>query len=211
MTAPRESAARKRATSSVALGFRAHTGWAVMVAMAGPLSSPRVAHRCRIELGGSGVPRFVYHAAREAGLAKAPRIVRLARTTACRAATRAMREAVAGLDAGGLKVVAGGLLTGSMRVPKALDAILASHPLLHAAEGELFRDALIAGCKACGIRLRGVPERELWTRAEQLLGLKRAVLQRRLDELGRVAGRPWAQDQKLAALTAWLALDPADR
>lgn len=182
-----------------------------MVAMTGPPSSPRVAHRCRIELGGPGVPRFVYHAAQEAGLAQAPRIVRLARTTASRAAGQAMREGIARLKADGFKVAAGGVLTGSMRVPKALDAILASHPLLHAAEGELFREALIAGCKACGIRLRGVPERELWVRAEQYLGLKPAVLQRRLDELGRVAGRPWAQDQKLAALTAWLALNPAGR
>jgi hypothetical protein len=206
MTGRRKSAARKPAASPAALGFRSHTGWAVMVAMTGPPSSPRVAYRCRIELGGPGVPRFVYHAAQEAGLAKAPRIVRLAQTTAGRAATQAMREAIAKLEADGLMVVAGGVLTGSMRVPKALDAILASHPLLHAAEGELFREALVTGCKAGGIRLRDVPERELWTRAEQRLGLKRAVLQRRLVEFGGAAGRPWAQDQKLAALTAWLAL-----
>ncbi len=202
----RFSAGKRAVASNVVLGFRAHTGWAVLVAVAGPPAAPSVAYRCRIDLGGSDVPRFVYHAAQEAGLAKAPRIIRLAEARACAAATRATREAFAHVESQGYRVVAGAVLLGSTRVPPALDIILASHPLIHAAEGHLFRSALTAGCETCGIKVHGVPERELWTRAEQNLGLKRTALRKRLDELGRVAGRPWAQDQKLAALAAWLAL-----
>ncbi len=37
------------------------------------------------------------------------------------------------------------------------------------------------------------------------------ALRRRLVELGRDAGKPWAQDQKESALVAWLALASRSR
>jgi hypothetical protein len=51
-----------------------------------------------------------------------------------------------------------------------------------------------------------VPERDLHDRAAAALGIPLAELGRRLVDLGRTCGPPWAHDQKSAALVAWLAL-----
>jgi hypothetical protein len=56
----------------------------------------------------------------------------------------------------------------------------------------------------------GVPERDLEDRAAATLGLPVPELRRRVAELGRAGGPPWAQDQRSAALVAWLALTAAD-
>jgi hypothetical protein len=42
--------------------------------------------------------------------------------------------------------------------------------------------------------------------AQQALGSERGELLRRLAELGRPLGPPWSQDEKFAALAAWLAI-----
>jgi len=70
----------------------------------------------------------------------------------------------------------------------------------------LYRDILMAACDAHGLRVVGVPERDVWHRTASALGLDVAVVQQRVVELGRQFGPPWAQDQKLAAAAAWLAL-----
>jgi hypothetical protein len=206
MTRSAESSIRKGSTRGAALGFRAHTGWAVLVALGGPLTSPTVLHRSRIELGDPHVPRFVYHEARDAPPSKAPQLVRRAKDVACAAATTAIRQVVEGLSSDGWQIVGGNVLTSTARLPAALEAILASHALIHAAEGELFRGALLEGCSAGHIRAGTVPERELWTHSENVLGLDPAALQDRLKAMGQVAGRPWGMDQKLAAVAAWMAL-----
>src|SRR2546428_14069838 len=61
----------------VALGRRAHTGWAALVAVAGGVARPDVLLRCRVELGDpSGrVRRNVYQAARGLKPAAAARLV----------------------------------------------------------------------------------------------------------------------------------------
>ena len=80
---------------------------------------------------------------------------------------------------------------------------------MHAAEGELYRDVLVHALQACGLPVTGVPERDLWDRAATVLSLPTAELRQRVAELGRPCGPPWAQDQKLAAVAAWLALAAA--
>jgi hypothetical protein len=39
-----------------------------------------------------------------------------------------------------------------------------------------------------------------------VLGVAHEELRNRIDQLRREVGPPWAQDQKLAALAAWIAL-----
>lgn len=87
-----------------------------------------------------------------------------------------------------------------------LEGILASHALIHTADGELFRNALVHGCERCRLRVAKIKEREIPDRALEMLHLDAAVLPRTLSELGRGLGPPWSQDEKLAALAAWLTL-----
>jgi hypothetical protein len=65
---------------------------------------------------------------------------------------------------------------------------------------------LVNASAACAVPVTGVPERDLYDRAAATLQVPVADLRLRVADLGRACGPPWAQDQKSAALVAWLAL-----
>jgi hypothetical protein len=197
----------------VAIGLRAHSGWAALVAVAGTPRSPEVLARRRIELSdpafeGSKQP---YHAAEGKPLAKAAKIIDRCAADAGRLARLAFREVVAGLEASGHRVAGCGLLLASGRPLPALASILASHALIHTADGELFRDALAAAGEENGWTITRVKEKEAYAAAAAALRVPAEELQARLKELGRSLGPPWTQDQKLAAVAAWLALAASPR
>ena len=52
----------------------------------------------------------------------------------------------------------------------------------------------------------GVKEKELFERGAAQLRTKVTELERRVQEMGKSVGPPWTQDQKYAALVAWMAL-----
>src|SRR5512135_3139450 len=62
----------------VALGFRAHSGWAACVAVAGPVKSPQVVQRDRIGLADPSIapPFQPYHKAAEMPFKKAEEFIR---------------------------------------------------------------------------------------------------------------------------------------
>jgi hypothetical protein len=77
---------------------------------------------------------------------------------------------------------------------------------MHKAEGELFRDVLVAGAHACDLQLKTLPDKSALDDASRRLGLNRARLDARLAALGKSAGPPWGKDQKEAAAAALVAL-----
>jgi hypothetical protein len=87
-----------------------------------------------------------------------------------------------------------------------IESILRSHPLVHAAEGELFRRVFSGASAALGAQPRRVPAPALANNTAAALGLTSATLAARLAAMGNASGRPWAADQKEATLVAWLAL-----
>lgn len=191
-----------------ALGFRAHAGWASMVCVAGPARAPRIVGRWHIDLAGSTTPRTVqpYHAARKRPLSDAAGVVQRATDLARQLARDAIRRAVGELGSQGWTIVGCGLGIGSTRPASTLAVTLASHALVHAAEGLLFRDALAAGAVDCGLPVTAVPERDLHLRAATTFAISPSSLRKRLTELGQPIGAPWRDDEKLATLAAWLAL-----
>ncbi len=201
----------RAAGSQAALGFRAHSGWAALVAVAGPAPEPAAMLRRRVELSGL-TPRQPFHAAEGLPLAAAEDLVRRATDEASALAERAVRDALGELGASGHAPAAVGLLVAAGRPLPGLRQILASHALIHAAEGELFRDALRRASRSCGLALVEVRERELEGRAARSLGRASTRIQARLAEWGKALGSPWTQDEKRAALVAWVALsEPAGR
>ncbi len=198
-------------TTQAALGFRVHTGWAAAVAVAGPVSSPKVVDRRRLGLTESGDEQSAaaYHAASGLALPAAEKLIRQATEAARSKARAAMESMIAELRGSGYDVVGSGIVLGSGRLPSSLEAILRSHPLVHTAEGELFRQALIGASEACKLRVSGIPARELYARVASELGLAADQLRRQLVEAGQGAGKPWAQDQKEAMSVAWFALAAA--
>lgn len=192
----------------VAIGLRAHSGWAALVAVAGTPRSPEILLRRRIELSdpkfeGSKQP---YHLAEGEKLRKAEKIVGRCASDARRLAAGAFDEALAGLKKDKRPVIACGLLLASGRPLPGLEAILASHALIHTADGELFRDALAAAAKERKLPVTRLREKEIFSRAEEILSIPEKEIAQCLKEAGRLVGSPWTVDQKLAALAAFVAL-----
>ncbi|HSD26466.1 MAG TPA: hypothetical protein VLL75_04135, partial [Vicinamibacteria bacterium] len=173
-------ATRSRAAGSeAALGFRAHSGWAALVAVAGPPAEPAAVLRRRVELSGL-TPRQPFHAAEGHPFAEAEDLVCRATDEAAGLAERAVRDALGELRAKGHALVAAGLLAAAGRPLPGLREILASHALIHAAEGELFRDVLRRASRRCGLALVEVRERELEGRAARSLRRRAPDIQERL-------------------------------
>ena len=196
-----------------ALGFRAHTGWAAAVAvgLAGAAGPPRVIERRRVDLAEARdvEEAQVFHRAAEMALPAARALIDRARSDALRLARAGIEAACAEIGAAGHRVVALGVVLGGVGVPDELEAILKSHPLIHSAEGELYRAALMEAGEARGLSVTGVPARVLLEQGALVLGVDAEELRGQLVEMGRGIGKPWAQDQKESALVAWLALAAA--
>jgi hypothetical protein len=191
----------------VALGLRAHSGWAVLVALSGPVSEPHVVDRRRLELCDESFPRQPYHAALDLPPARAEALVGRSVSTAAKLACAAVRAAVETRRKDGQDVAGAGLLLSSSRpLPTELAKVLASHALIHSAEGEMYRDVLRDGCEKAGVEVAGFRERDLVASAGQRLELAPEAIQARLTALGKPLGPPWTQDEKLASLAAWLVL-----
>src|SRR5450759_1793463 len=194
--------------SRAAVGLRAHSGWAAAVTLGGEAKAPVLLDRRRLALADDATPRPVqpYHASEGLPLAKAERIVGHAVEEARRFGERDLRALAGDLLSLGHEVDCGAVLLGSGRALPALQRVLASHARIHAAEGEMFREALRHAGKRAGIPVLEVKEKELFLKAIEVLGISETKLKHRLGALGHAAGPPWAADQKRAALAAWIAL-----
>ncbi|OLB28225.1 MAG: hypothetical protein AUH13_20395 [Acidobacteria bacterium 13_2_20CM_58_27] len=190
------------------VGFRAHSGWAAMVAVSVEKGAPTVLARERIELVETFTYRFrqPYHTAEKLPLGEARKFVALVEVEAARLAHRAIHKLQSELERQGIQATSCSLLMASGKTLPNLEKILASHALIHAADGELFREALSSAAKRSGLATVKIRERRLLEIAEQALRTGPAALLRRLGELGRPFGAPWSQDEKFATLAAWLAL-----
>jgi hypothetical protein len=147
-----------------------------------------------------------FHAAESLEIAKAQALIDTCTESTRQLAREALKTAIGELRGKGFEVIGCGVILGSGRSLPGLKAILASHALLHTAEGEFYRQALVEAGEHCGLRVVGVKEREVYGLGAAQLRLSVDELQGRIADLGRGIGPPWTQDQKYAAVVAWLAM-----
>jgi hypothetical protein len=202
---------KSAAGQQTALGFRAHSGWTVAVAVARPLQKPVVLERRRIVTADAAIPgsKQPYHAAEPLALNEAESLIRKCGDSSARLAANAVSAFAADLAQQGRRVVGSAILFAAGRPLPDLAATLQSHALIHTAEGQFFREILVQASENCSLPVTRVREREVWDRAAAALSLSPAALQRLIAELGRSLGPPWRQDEKLASLAAWIALAEA--
>jgi hypothetical protein len=186
----------KRAT----IGVRAHSGWAALVAVAGKPGSVQVVDRRRIVIadargGGGNQP---YHFAEKLELRAAEKHLAGCAAVSERLALSAIGDVVKELK--GYEIAGAAILLASGRPLPSLPDILASHALIHTAEGEFFRRMVRQACERLGICVTGIRERELG---------EGSALQLEIARLGKTVGPPWTQDQKMAALAAMMVLSNA--
>ncbi len=194
-----------------ALGFRVHSGWAALVALSGSFPSPTILERRLIEIAD---PRFLgskqpFHAAERLKLPDAEKLIARCAESSKQLAGKNISSVLHHLSAQGCQVVACGLPVGSGRPLTTLAATLASHALIHTAEGEFFRDIIAECCANAGLKVLRIKEKELLYRAATDFALSATDLQAALSALGRALGPPWRQDEKYACLAASLALTSA--
>jgi hypothetical protein len=164
-----------------ALGFVARTGAAVAVAV----RPGEIAGKWDLALAPDGVERFVYHAAQGLGEG-AEAAVRDATRAIAKQAARSIDTLLAGLED---EIVGAAVVGKSLEMPAPLARILASHTLLHTAEGVLYRTVIVDALQDAGISCSLVTPDEL--------GAYRPAL----DGFGKVPP-PWRREHKDAALAA---------
>jgi hypothetical protein len=197
----------------VVLGFAPHSGWAALVVVGGSPARPEILERRRIEMADPKLQgsRQPYHEADGLELAEARRLLKRHADRAETLALAALRAVVRDLEARGHVAKEAVILQSSGRQGLPLESILASHALIHTADGDHFRSALAAAAGRLGLEASGVRERELVAQAETVLGSRGDALRDRVLALGKPLGPPWGADQKAATLAAWMALAERSR
>jgi hypothetical protein len=188
--------------------LKARTGRAVLVAIAGDLDEPHLVERSQLQLlpDGAFAP---YHAAEGLDREEARESVKRSIAAAHRLAADGIRDAARRCTEAGHQLCGCAVLVGAGMPEWSTEEILAVHVRMHHAEGELFRDVLVAGARACDLELTTLPEKSVLDSAAKMLGVSRARLDAGLARLGKSAGPPWGKDQKEAAAAALAALGEA--
>ena len=195
---------------TAAVGFRVHSGWLALVAVALEKGKPIVLARQRPHLVEtfSYTFRQPYHTAQTMSLGEAEAFLARQRLESRRLAAEALKAVQVDVGQQGYQVRRASLLTASGRPLPELAKILSAHSLIHTADGEFFRDAMFHACSSGRMSVSKIKERDLVAAASLRLRLGSATLGRFLSKLGKPLGAPWSQDEKYAALAAWLALRP---
>jgi hypothetical protein len=191
-----------------ALGFRHHTGWAIMLAIAGDPSNPQLVDRRRLNLMGSDLPREAYHVAAGLPAADGQRLVSEAMAGAELAARIEIARVKAELEEQGYQLRAAGLAADVRRLPP-LERILPVHILRHSAEGEMFRSALAEACSEAGLEVVNTSPKDISTLTASQSDMSEVALTDVLTRMGREAGPPWQRDHREATMAAMLALSTA--
>jgi hypothetical protein len=182
-----------------ALGFCCRTGSAAAVAVA---PGGGFAGRWAVDLSAPGTPVQLFHAAAGLPSAGLERFVQAGVDAVGVVAAARVRDLSDAL--GGDVVVA--VVTGDHPVPDdtPVARILAVHALMHGAEGQLYRDALLDAAAARGLAAHEVPRGP----AEQRLAGELAAA---VARIGAAAGRPWRKEQKLATVAALVAMSREEK
>ena len=193
---------------TAAIGLSAHSGWAAMVVLGGTAAAPNLLDRSRVTLIDDRDPdaKQPYHAVEFLCVEEATGRLDGYLGVATRMAHESMQAQSEKLQKHGIALKSVGILESSSRKNIALSSILASHALIHAAEGDHFRNALSAAAQRLRLEVCRLQARALEEHAMKCLRLPLKRLLDTVNGLGREIGPPWGADQKKAALLAWTLL-----
>lgn len=191
-----------------AIGVSVHSGWGAVVAMAGQRGQEEVLLRRRVviidsKIAGSTQP---YHYVVKKEIHAAETHLARCATESGRLAFETLARLTAELQDRGFLLKSAAILLSSARPLPDLEEILASHALIHTAEGEFFRQAFRSAFAKLKMPVTGIRTRDLDDSAAKAFGKSASAIQKRIDEMGRSLGAPWTKDEKTAALAAAIVL-----
>ena len=182
-----------------------------MVAIAGERGPEEVLLRRRVviidsKIAGSAQP---YHYVAKKEISAAEKHLTRCASISERLAFESLAQLSTELGNIGFTSKAAVVLLSSARPLPDLQAILSSHPLIHTAEGEFFRQAFRDAFDKLRIPTTGIRARDLDDAAAKAFGKAASAIQKRIDGMGRSLGAPWTKDEKTAALAAAIVLNRA--
>jgi hypothetical protein len=172
----------------VVLGISTRTGSAIIIALAGTRHRPGFAGRWDVRLIRPEMEREAYHAAADLTATEADELIKQTEQAAEAGGLAALHAAQASLAT--RAVVAVAVAVKAVSVPASTAQVLRSHAWMHAAEGVLYREAMLAAARKGG-----------WT-AHAVDAAVLTDLHQELTAIGRAAGRPWRRIEKDAAAAA---------
>ncbi len=177
-----------------AIGVRMHSGWGALVAVSNSAGTVEVIDRRRVTITASGTPgaNQPYHFAENLELPEAEKFLGICLAASKRLAFAAVQDVVGELRGRQYRVVGSAVLLARGRPLPPLSKILASHALIHAAEGEFFREAFSKACEGLDLSVTGFRERNLDECVQ--------------TTFGEAAGRMWQQISAPWSFS-WAALD----
>ena len=189
---------------SAAIGVSVHSGWGAVVAMVGQRGQEEVLLRRRMviidaKIAGSAQP---YHYVVKKEIHTAETHLARCATVSGHLAIEALTRISVELQDRGFLLNSAAILLSSARPLPDLEEILASHALIHTAEGEFFRQAFRGAFEHLKIPVTGIRARDLNDCAVKTFGKDAPAIQKRIDGMGRSMGAPWTKDEKTAALAA---------
>ncbi|HEY2360945.1 MAG TPA: hypothetical protein VGK36_07515 [Candidatus Angelobacter sp.] len=194
---------------SAAIGVSVHSGWGAVVAIAGNRGIEEVLLRRRVviidsKIAGSAQP---YHYVAKKEISAAEKHLTRCASVSGNLAFEALTRLSAELGELGFMPKTAIILLSSARPLPDLDAVVASHALIHTAEGEFFRQAFRCAFEKLEIPVTGIRARDLNDCAVQAFGKAAPAIQKRIHGMGRSLGAPWTKDEKTAALAAAIVLN----
>jgi hypothetical protein len=196
------------AAQTATIAFSAHSGWAAMVVLGGSAAAPELLTRSRVQLIHDHDPesKQPYHAVEFLCVEEATGRLDGYMAIATRLAHDSIRAHSAELQRRDIAIGSVGIIDSSSRKQVSLPSILASHALIHAADGDHFRSALFVAAEQCRLQVCRIPARELEAHASKHLRRPVNRILETVNKLGLGKGPPWGADQKKAALLAWTLL-----
>jgi len=190
--------------TSMALGFRVKSGFAIGVALAGPAASPEPLARLVVQLSDPAVheTKQPYHDGFGTAQEDTREIARLTKII-----QRAAADSVASLlrdgALGSRRCRGAALVVGSTIDPATVGN---PHIRAHANEGRLFRTVLADALREHGIDCAVVVEKTLAVQAVKTIGRSEREIKKIVGAFGGALEGPWRADEKAAATAAWMAL-----
>jgi hypothetical protein len=193
---------------SAAIGVSVHSGWGAVVAIAGERGMEEILLRRRVviidsKIAGSAQP---YHYVAKMDISAADKHLTRRASVSEQLAFKSLTQLSTELAQINFVPKAAVILLSSARPLPDLKATLASHSLIHTAEGEFFRQAFRSAFNKLKIPVTGIRTRDLNDSAVQAFGKAAPAMQKRIDGMGRTIGPPWTKDEKTAALAAAIVL-----
>jgi hypothetical protein len=198
------------------LGLRAHKRGAVVVGLAIEEGEPRIVVSTILETYADG-DRLSFEPYRVAAeMARGPQGRASAEAAAAVAEGRRRQDQLAAKGLQGIvrqleearckPIVAALLVNRAGWITDLLEYSLAWPEHVPVAEALAVRDALRFAFRRCGVEVVELDEKSLPELAAKTLDMSSAEIDARLKALGATVGRPWRKEQKLACLSAWVAV-----